>query len=553
MRIVIPLLPVYNHRLGLGYITALLRAAGHELLLVDLEHILRVGAPELSLRLAEETEVYGETWAEQIQFLHRPELLFGALWPEDPQVRRSLTESDWSLLDDLRPHVTSWSDAIVALEPDLLLLPALVSNLWIVTWLGERVKRSNPRITRVFGGRGLTYSETRELILRAGWAEAVLPGEAEASVVALTNALAAGEPVTTACVAGLVRMDGDKVLEIPADASPVLDQLPIPDFAGLPFPGASLRHYSDTGRDFHDAASIGASRWCARHCAYCYESIYPKNYRVRQVPAVLAEIESQYARLGTPGLFFCDSTMNLSPQWLEELADGMARLSFKPRVVFAHCEPRRLSMTLLAKMRAAGFRKVNFGVESLDQRVLQRMDRHLTVEETEQTLVGAVQSGISLGVNLISNYPGETESEYENTLVRAGRLTDRLRSAAAKSGAGVHLMVSQARVDPHSSLFINRERFGVRIHPRSIPVPAALKQLASCVARIGLRWEDGLSRPERQSRFALMRRYIESLSIPVTCPNVAAEPDHRIALNLHQVPAPLLPLVSTAVLEDIHA
>src|SRR5687767_8885545 len=153
--------------------------------------------------MAEETEVYGETWADQIQFLHRPELLFGALWPEDPQLRRSLTESDWGLLDDLRPHVTSWSDAIVSLEPELLLLPALVSNLWIVTWLGELVKRSHPRVPRVFGGRGLTYSETRELILRAGWAEAVLPGEAEASVVALTNALAAGEPVTTVAVAGL--------------------------------------------------------------------------------------------------------------------------------------------------------------------------------------------------------------------------------------------------------------------------------------------------------------------------------------------------------------
>src|SRR5687767_12812468 len=162
--------------------------------------------------MADETEVYGETWAEQIQFLHRPELLFGAIWPEDPQLRRSLTESDWSLIDDLRPHVNSWADAIVKLEPDLLLLPALVSNLWIVTWLGELVKRSEPRIPRVFGGRGLSYSETRGLILRAGWAEAVLPGEAESSVVALTNALAAGEPVTSVRAAGLVRMDGDEVL-----------------------------------------------------------------------------------------------------------------------------------------------------------------------------------------------------------------------------------------------------------------------------------------------------------------------------------------------------
>ena len=31
---------------------------------------------------SEETEVYGDEWVEQIQFLHRPELLFAALWPD---------------------------------------------------------------------------------------------------------------------------------------------------------------------------------------------------------------------------------------------------------------------------------------------------------------------------------------------------------------------------------------------------------------------------------------------------------------------------------------
>ena len=81
-----PLFPVYNHRLGPGYITALLRGAGHEVVPIDFEHILRAGHPELSLRIAEETEVYGDEWVEQIQFLHRPELLFGALWPDDDEL-----------------------------------------------------------------------------------------------------------------------------------------------------------------------------------------------------------------------------------------------------------------------------------------------------------------------------------------------------------------------------------------------------------------------------------------------------------------------------------
>jgi hypothetical protein len=517
-----PLFPVYNHRLGPGYITALLRAAGHEVVPLDFEHILRAGHAELSLRIAEETEVYGDEWVEQIQFLHRPELLFAALWPDDGEVGRGISEQDRNLIDVLRPYAESWSRAIVAFEPEVLLFPALVSNLWVVAWVSALVKSLAPTTPRVFGGRGLSYPETRELLLRGGWADAILPGEAEASVVALVNALATGRPLASITTPGLVRMAGDDVAEIAAEAPPVLDELPFPDYSGLPFPGASLRRYSDTGLDFHDAASLAGSRWCARRCAYCYESIY---------------------RLRTPRLFFCDSTINLSPRWLGALADGMARMSSPPRVVFAHCEPQRLDVALLAKMRAAGFEKLNFGVETLDEQVLRRMDRDLSLRTTEETLVNAVESGISLGLNFISNYPGETEDEFLNTIARADALASRLRSAAERTGAGVRMMVSQARVDPHSALFVNRERFGIEIHPRSIPVPSALRPLRRCIERVALRWEGGLSRPHRRARFAFMRQHLEGLSIAPRRVSSRSESDPRVALDPRQVPAPLVPLL----------
>jgi radical SAM superfamily enzyme YgiQ (UPF0313 family) len=538
-----PLFPVYNHRLGPGYITALLRAAGHEVVPLDFEHILRAGHAELSLRIAEETEVYGDEWVEQIQFLHRPELLFAALWPDDGEVGRGISEQDRNLIDVLRPYAESWSRAIVAFEPEVLLFPALVSNLWVVAWVSALVKSLAPTTPRVFGGRGLSYPETRELLLRGGWADAILPGEAEASVVALVNALATGRPLASITTPGLVRMAGDDVAEIAAEAPPVLDELPFPDYSGLPFPGASLRRYSDTGLDFHDAASLAGSRWCARRCAYCYESIYPRNYRLRQVPAVLHEIDVQRDRLRTPRLFFCDSTINLSPRWLGALADGMARMSSPPRVVFAHCEPQRLDVALLAKMRAAGFEKLNFGVETLDEQVLRRMDRDLSLRTTEETLVNAVESGISLGLNFISNYPGETEDEFLNTIARADALASRLRSAAERTGAGVRMMVSQARVDPHSALFVNRERFGIEIHPRSIPVPSALRPLRRCIERVALRWEGGLSRPHRRARFAFMRQHLEGLSIAPRRVSSRSESDPRVALDPRQVPAPLVPLL----------
>src|SRR6266850_1810252 len=487
LRILIPLLPVYNHRLGVGYITAVLRARGHEVIPIDFEHLLRIHVEALSLRIQDETEVYADNWSEQIQYLHRPELLFGALFPEDFTLQRELNEMDWRLIAALRPHMQAWVEAIVRMEPDIVLMSTLVSNLWIVLWASKLIHESMPAVPRVLGGR---------------------------------------------------------VVSVPTDADLVdLDSLPFPDLSGLPFPGATLRCYSESGRDFHDAASMATSRWCPHHCAYCYESIYPKNYRLRKVLSVVQEIEFQNSILGTSRVFFCDSTLNVSSRWLGDLANQMGQLPFKPRVLFAHCEPRHLNKDLLERMRDAGFEKLNFGVESLDDRTLRRMNRNTTVEETEDTLVAAAAAGISLGLNFVANYPGETLEEFQHTLSEAKRFAERLRRVTEVSGAAVRFMVSQARIDPHSALFVFHDRFGVHVLDRALPVPAELGPLRPLLDRIALRWEGTLPKEERQTRFAIARPYLEGLSIPGTQSRVLPTLDSRSLLHPERIPSALQPLI----------
>src|SRR6266850_927294 len=234
LRILIPLLPVYNHRLGVGYITAVLRARGHEVIPIDFEHLLRIHDEALSLRIQDETEVYADNWSEQIQYLHRPELLFGALFPEDFTLQRELNEMDWRLIAALRPHMQAWVEAIVRMEPDIVLMSTLVSNLWIVLWASKLIHESMPAVPRVLGGRGITYPEVQELIVRAGWAEAILGGEAENSIAKLVDGLASGTSIDGLAAPGLARMEGGRVVSVPTDADLVdLDSLPFPALSGL--------------------------------------------------------------------------------------------------------------------------------------------------------------------------------------------------------------------------------------------------------------------------------------------------------------------------------
>jgi radical SAM superfamily enzyme YgiQ (UPF0313 family) len=405
------------------------------------------------------------------------------------------------------------------------------------------LRRRAPWIACILGGRGVTYREVQELVLRAGWADGIVVGEAEAAVGFLLDALAARLPVGAIQVPGLVNLRAGAVSAQPPAQRVPLDSLPLPDFTGLPFPGASLRLYADSGRDFHDAASLATSRWCPHRCAYCYESVLPKNYRIRSLDCVVAEIEAQQAILGTRRVFFCDSTLNVSAVRLRALADRMAGLPRRPRVVFAHCEPRRLDRGMLEALAAAGFSKLNFGLESLDERTLRRMDRDISIAEMQRVLFDAVEAGVSLGLNLVANYPGETEQEFAITVAGVRGLASALSGAAEKSGAGVRFMVSQARVDPHSSLFVNRERFGVRIHRRSIVTPRALQPLRELLESLVLRWEDGTPHAQRLARFAILRSYAESLSITARKRPPSPDRDPRVAIEHDRVPPPIIGLL----------
>jgi hypothetical protein len=535
-----PLLPVFNHRLGLAYVIAALRREGHDVIPIDFEHILRLSDAQLSLDLQDQTEVYGDRWSRQIQYFHRPELLFAALFEDDAHAQAGVTDEDRELIDRLGPHVRRWRDAILTFEPDVLLLPSLVSNLWIVLWLSAAVGAAAPGVIRLLGGRGVTYPQVRELALRAGWTDGALTGEAEVSVVPAIDALAKPAYERSA-VPGFSWMDDDRYMSSPPSSRVDLDALPLPDLQGLPFPGASLRLYAESGRDFHDSVSLATSRWCPYRCAYCYESIVPKNYRLRRLDAVMSEIEVQHERYGTPRLFFCDSTLNVSPEWLRALAARMAQLSWKPQVVFAHCEPTRLPADLLAALRTVGFEKLNFGVEALDPRTLARMDRRPRVDEMVAVFTAAVQSGVSLGLNLIANYPGETDEEFRVTLDGVRAVAEGLRAAAA-DGAGVRVMVSQARIDPHSSLFANHQRFGISLTPRPLPVPRALDALRPLLESLALEWTDGTSEPERRARFSMLRTYAESVSWPARPPARSVE-DERVPVDWPRVPPPLAALL----------
>jgi anaerobic magnesium-protoporphyrin IX monomethyl ester cyclase len=81
-----------------------------------------------------------------------------------------------------------------------------------------------------------------------------------------------------------------------------------------------------------------------------------------------------------------------------------------------------VSRELLAKMKAAGCKAIWFGVESGSPRILQRINRNITLEQTETAFKLCREQGIQIACSFMLGFPDETRSDMEATLKFAKKL-----------------------------------------------------------------------------------------------------------------------------------
>jgi ribosomal peptide maturation radical SAM protein 1 len=110
----------------------------------------------------------------------------------------------------------------------------------------------------------------------------------------------------------------------------------------------------------------------------------------------------------------------------------------------------------LVRMRAAGVKSVQPGIESLSDDVLRRMDKGCTAVQNIQSLRWCEEVGIDAAWSVLAGFPGESPSEYD----RMAELVPLL----------VHLpppvSCTPIRLDHFSRLFEDRERLGFqRVRP----------------------------------------------------------------------------------------
>ncbi|MGD9049670.1 MAG: radical SAM protein, partial [Anaerolineae bacterium] len=262
----------------------------------------------------------------------------------------------------------------------------------------------------------------------------VVRGEAEDTLVEILQAL---EQMT-------LPVSGSRPLHLPSnpwgdilglswrnEGGQVIHNLPRPlreDLDNMPFPAhhlykieryTNLQPLTDGLDPNARAYTIVTSRGCPFTCTFCSKPITGDTWRPRSVENVVNEWRWLVRDLGATEIGITDDIWNRDLDRAKELCRTLIRegLYTVPWVTVHGMKVNYGDPELFRLMKAAGAKRVGFGVESGDEYILSRVVRKgQTLEQVRNAFKWAKEAGLQTMGFFVFGMPKETEETMEKTI-----------------------------------------------------------------------------------------------------------------------------------------
>lgn len=272
--------------------------------------------------------------------------------------------------------------------------------------LAAAVRALDPEVVICMGGANCEGPMGQAILEAFPQIDHVFSGEAELTFPPFVERVLAGKKPYTRSRSVYSRARA--ALPEPV-AKPELDDLPIPDFADY---FDALRRSSFAARVV-PGIPIETSRGCwwgaVKHCRFCGLNGGSMAFRSKSAQRIEAELDAQHARWGATRFMAVDNIMGL------DLVGGL----------FAELEARRAGYQFfyeiksnmrfedLARLARGGVRWLQPGVESLDDEILDLMQKGVSALQNVALLRHCRELGIQPAWNLLWGFPRERREHYQ--------------------------------------------------------------------------------------------------------------------------------------------
>jgi len=256
------------------------------------------------------------------------------------------------------------------------------------------VRKLNPRVHLCFYG---LYAPVNEKYLRGLGVGTILGGEFEEGLASLARRLSAN---------GAAGAQTEPVVSLARQKFRVPDRrdfVPLEKYARLVMPGGEARTVGYTE----------ASRGCKHLCRHCpIVPVYQGTFRIVDREVVLGDIRQQVAAgaqhisFGDPDFF---NGIGHAIPLVEALHSEFPRLTYDVIIKVEHLLKHKDS---LEKLRETGCLFVTSAVESVDNAVLQKLDKHHTSADFLHVVELFREAGLALQPTFVPFTPWTTRESY---------------------------------------------------------------------------------------------------------------------------------------------
>jgi len=162
-------------------------------------------------------------------------------------------------------------------------------------------------------------------------------------------------------------------------------------------------------------------------CAFCsWTTLYPgKDYRRHSVKRMLDEIGMLIEKYHVREIMDDAGTFPIGP-WLRQFCEGMIERGYNKKIrLDCNMRLKGLNQEEYNLMRKAGFRFILYGLESANQKTLDRINKNLKVAEIEKGVRMAKKAGLDPHITTMMGYPWETMEDAKRTIALAKKLFDK--------------------------------------------------------------------------------------------------------------------------------
>ncbi len=194
-----------------------------------------------------------------------------------------------------------------------------------------------------------------------------------------------------------------------------LDELPMPAYHLL----QNKRYFYELlGNNF---TLFESSRGCPFECIFCLKVMYGKGVRFKSIDKLRDEVRYAVQKSGVRNGYFIDLEWSLNRDRAEGICDFLIRDRYNLKWC---CQTRAdtVDKELLKRMKRAGCHLIHFGVETGSEKVLERLNKRISLGKVEEAVRSAGEAGIETACFFLFGFPGETDNDRKKTVEFAKNL-----------------------------------------------------------------------------------------------------------------------------------